>query len=225
MKIIIFGATGGLGQSVWKTAVDAGHTVVVYVRSPSKLDPSDGRFASLTVVQGDVMDTSAVAAATQGCEVIVNCTSPAGGHSALEMAQSIVPQAAASGARDFYMIGGMGALWVPGTQRSVLVQDWSDASAMAAFGLDPKMPQEVIRKMTKGHLASMNFMDSTGLDHTFICPGAMTDGSASETRTVTLDELGGRDMGRVAYQDVAETIVEDIGVGRLMGHRVCVARA
>lgn len=225
MKVIVFGATGGLGQSVWKTAIDAGYDVVAYVRSPSKLDPSDPRSASLTVVQGDVMDPEAVASAVQGCEVLVNCTSPAGGNSTLEMAQSIVPHAAASGAERFYMVGGLGALWVPGTHQSVLVQDWPDPEAMASFGLDPKMPQEAIRNMTKGHLASMAYMKSTGVNHTFICPGAMVDASASKTRTVTLDELGGKDMGRVAYQDVAETIVEDIAVGHLLGHRVCVARA
>lgn len=225
MKAIVFGATGGLGQRVWRRAVDAGHSVVVLVRTPSKLDNSDPRYASLEVVQGDVMDAGKVSAAAGQCEVLVNCTSPAGGHSALEMAESIVTNAAKGGVRRFYMVGGLGALWVPGTDRSVLMQDWDDAEAMKSFGIDRPIPKEVIQNMTKGHLASMAFMADTGLAHAFMCPGLMVEDTVSPTRIVTLDELGGTSVAKVAYDDIAETIVEDMEVGRLMGHRVCVARA
>ncbi|MEO0602510.1 MAG: NAD(P)H-binding protein, partial [Myxococcota bacterium] len=192
MKLIVFGATGSLGQYVWRAAVDAGHDVVAYVRTPAKLDADDPRHARLKVVAGDVMDGAAVTVASGGCEVAVNCTSPAGGNSALEMAQSVVPAAAASGVERFYMVGGLGALWVPGTNRTVLMQDWSDAEEMPKYGLSASMPQEVVRNMTKGHLASMAFLESTGLPHSYLCPGRMVEGPATATRVVTLDELGGR---------------------------------
>ncbi|MEM9489654.1 MAG: NAD(P)H-binding protein, partial [Myxococcota bacterium] len=96
---------------MWKTAIAAGHEVVAFVRTPSKLDSADPRHAKLQVVAGDVMDAEAVRAASAGCAIAINCTSPAGGNSALEMAQSIVPNAAAGGVATFYMVGGIGALW------------------------------------------------------------------------------------------------------------------
>lgn len=37
MKIIVFGATGGVGQHFVEMAVAAGHDVTVFVRTPEKL--------------------------------------------------------------------------------------------------------------------------------------------------------------------------------------------
>lgn len=225
MKLILFGATGGLGQHVWRAAIDAGHEVVAFVRTPAKLDAADPRHPKLHVVRGDVMNTDAVRAASHGCEVAINCTSPAGGNSTLEMASAIVPSAAAGGVGRFYMVGGLGALWAPGTSQTVLVQDWDDPEAMQQHGLSPQIPREMIQRMTKGHLASMAFMQSTGLPHAFLCPGRMLSGPASEARVVTLDELGGRAAAQVSFADIAQVIVDDLERGELMGHRVGVSAA
>ncbi|MEM6993716.1 MAG: NAD(P)H-binding protein, partial [Myxococcota bacterium] len=209
LKLIVFGATGGLGQSTWRAAVDAGHEVVAFVRSPGKLDASDPRHGRLQVVQGDVMDADAVRAACAGARVAINCTSPAGGNSTLELAQSVVTNATAAGVEAVYMVGGLGALWAPGTNRSVLLQDWDDADAMGRYGLSAAMPREQIRRMTKGHLAAMAFMQDLGVRHCFVCPGMMVEGSPSDRRVVTLDELGGTAAMRVTYADVAQVIVDD----------------
>jgi putative NADH-flavin reductase len=225
MKLIIFGANGGLGQWTWKAAVDGGHDVLAFVRTPSKLDQADPRYASLEVVQGDVMDAEAVRAACAGCRVAINGTSPAGGTATADMARSIVENGSAAGVEAFYMVGGMGALWAPGTDRKVLLQDWSDAEAMQRYGLPPNMPREMIRKMTAGHLASMAILAEAGVPHTYLCPGAMKDGPATTDRVVTLDELGGRGAMRVSFGNVAKTIVDDLERGALLGHRVCVSDA
>lgn len=56
----------------------------------------------------------------------------------------------------------------------------------------------------------MAFLAGTGLAHTYLCPGAMTDGEPSPRRVVTLDELGGRSAIRIAYADIAAVIVNDL---------------
>ncbi|MEO1227448.1 MAG: NAD(P)H-binding protein [Myxococcota bacterium] len=222
MRIIVFGANGGLGQRVWKAAVDAGHEVVAFVRSPQKLDATDPRFGDLTVVAGNVLDSGAVQGAAAGARAAINCTSPASGDATLDLATSAVTSAAAAGVERFYMVGGIGALWAPGTHRQVLLQDWDDEPAMRAFGLNPGMPRERIRDMTKGHLASMAFMQSTGHPHAFACPGAMYDGPATSGRTVSLDELASPAAMRVSLGDVAQVMVDDLERGELLGHRVSV---
>lgn len=223
MKVVVFGATGGLGQWTWKAAINAGHEVVAFARSPHKLHASAPGYEQLEVVQGDVMDADAIRAASAGCEVAINCTSPAGGNTTLELAQSVVRNASAAGVSAFYMVGGMGALWVPGTDRGVLLQDWDDAEAMARFGLSTDVPRETFQKMTKGHLASMAWMQETGLRHTFLCPGMMVDAPATASRIVTLDEAGGSNVTRINMGDVAQVLVDDLGKGTLLGHRVCIA--
>lgn len=158
----------------------AGHEVVAFVHSPAKLDNSDPLFENLIVVQGDVMKAESVKNAAVGCSAAVNCTSPAGGLSTLEIAKAVVTNAASSGVDKFYMVGGLGASWAPGTNKTVLVQDWDDSEAMAKFGMPAHgPPKAVIQGMTKGHLASMAFLKETGLPHTHLCPGQMVDGAAT----------------------------------------------
>ncbi|MYA52295.1 MAG: NAD(P)H-binding protein [Dehalococcoidia bacterium] len=62
MKLIVFGATGKTGQHVWRGALDLGHEVTAFTRSPDRIDASAG----VRVVQGDVADADAVAGAVAG---------------------------------------------------------------------------------------------------------------------------------------------------------------
>lgn len=68
MKLIIFGATGQTGQELVKQAIDHGHEVTAFVRSPEKLTLRDER---LHVVKGDVLDQEAVTAAVAGQEAVL----------------------------------------------------------------------------------------------------------------------------------------------------------
>lgn len=68
MKVIIFGATGGVGTHVVEQALAAGHEVTVFARTPSKVTSTDVR-----VVQGDAFDVQAVTAAVAGQDAVVSC--------------------------------------------------------------------------------------------------------------------------------------------------------
>ncbi|MBN3846269.1 NAD(P)H-binding protein [Paraburkholderia sp. Ac-20342] len=57
MKLVVFGATGTPGRLITAQALDAGHVVTAFVRSPEKL----GEFAArVCVATGDVSDRAAV---------------------------------------------------------------------------------------------------------------------------------------------------------------------
>lgn len=68
MKLIVFGATGGVGAHVVDQAVAAGHEVTVFARTPAKVGRSDVR-----IVQGDAFDAQAVTAAVAGHDAVVSC--------------------------------------------------------------------------------------------------------------------------------------------------------
>lgn len=70
MKIIVFGATGGVGQSFVKQAVENGLAVTAFVRTPEKLETKHG---NLQVIQGDAFDAATVAAAIAGHDAVVSC--------------------------------------------------------------------------------------------------------------------------------------------------------
>ena len=69
MKLVIFGAAGRTGRHLVQQALTAGHEAVAFVRTPAKLSLQHER---LTVVQGDVTDTAAVARATDGADAVLN---------------------------------------------------------------------------------------------------------------------------------------------------------
>lgn len=70
MKLIIFGATGGVGQSLVKQALAKGHQVTAFVRTPSKLET---RHNNLSVIQGDAFKQADVTAAIAGHDAVVSC--------------------------------------------------------------------------------------------------------------------------------------------------------
>lgn len=70
MKLLIFGSTGGTGRELVKQALEQGHTVTAYARSPEKLQ--DISHASLQVVRGDVLDPAAVERAVPGHDAVLS---------------------------------------------------------------------------------------------------------------------------------------------------------
>lgn len=68
MKIIVFGATGGVGQHFVEMAVAGGHTVTAFVRTPEKLKTTE-----VTIVQGDAFNAEQVADAIIGHDAVISC--------------------------------------------------------------------------------------------------------------------------------------------------------
>jgi putative NADH-flavin reductase len=68
MRVIVFGATGGTGREIVKQALERGHDVTAFVRTPTKLGLSHER---LSVARGDVMDASSVDAAMPGHDAVL----------------------------------------------------------------------------------------------------------------------------------------------------------
>ena len=70
MKLTIFGSTGGTGRQLVTQALEQGHTVTAFVRSPEKLDQ---KHEKLQTAKGDVMDIALVERAVQGQDAVL-CT-------------------------------------------------------------------------------------------------------------------------------------------------------
>ena len=68
MKLIVFGATGRVGQHFVRLAVEAGHDVTAYARTPEKLQT-----AGVRTIQGNAFDAKAVAEAIVGHDAVISC--------------------------------------------------------------------------------------------------------------------------------------------------------
>lgn len=73
MKIVVFGASGGLGRKLVEQALEAGFIVTAFVRSPEKFTV---KHPNLTVFQGDAMDADAVEKAIAGQDAVVSALGP-----------------------------------------------------------------------------------------------------------------------------------------------------
>lgn len=73
MKIVVFGASGGVGFQVVKQALEVGHGVTAFVRSPEKFEI---QHENLTVFEGDALDAQAVEKAIAGQTAVVSALGP-----------------------------------------------------------------------------------------------------------------------------------------------------
>lgn len=73
MKIVVFGASRGVGLEVVKRALKAGHSVTAFVRSPEKFVLTH---SNLTVFKGDSMDAEAVEKVIAGQEAVISALGP-----------------------------------------------------------------------------------------------------------------------------------------------------
>jgi putative NADH-flavin reductase len=69
-RLLILGATGALGRHVLRQALDAGHEVTVFVRTPSRLAPVDAERVTLHV--GDLRSGLPLHVA-HGHDALINC--------------------------------------------------------------------------------------------------------------------------------------------------------
>jgi nucleoside-diphosphate-sugar epimerase len=72
MRLTVFGGTSPTGGHLIRQALQTGHTVMALARDPAKLASGDG----LTVIEGQLTDTDAVARSVQDAEAVISLLGP-----------------------------------------------------------------------------------------------------------------------------------------------------
>ncbi|MBX0330292.1 SDR family oxidoreductase [Oscillochloris sp. ZM17-4] len=207
MRIVLFGATGGLGGLVLAEALDRGHAVTAVLREPARLAV---RHARLAVVAGDVRDHAAVAGLIAGHDAVVSCIGPGllgGGLDVISAGMaSILAGVRASGARRVVAVAAAGILQEDG---ETLMRD--------APGFPP-----ALRAISAEHLRAYELLRASGARWTLACPPTMADGEGTGGYRAERDYLpeGGE---RIAYADVALFILDELESGAFVGSRVGIA--
>ena len=73
MKLVVLGATGGIGLEIVRQAIEHGHAVTAFVRSPERLREFQGR---IRVIQGDVLNSVELARAIEGHDAVLSGFGP-----------------------------------------------------------------------------------------------------------------------------------------------------
>jgi putative NADH-flavin reductase len=138
MKILLYGATGLLGQRILADAVERGHEVTAASTDPARVQELPG----VTLVQGDVLDTDAVAALAAGHDAVVSAIGP--GHAddpcfPCAAARSLVEAVRRSGTRLVVVGQGAGVEASQGVQPVTTLDfaaTWSGAAQAEADALE-----------------------------------------------------------------------------------------
>jgi len=73
MKLIVLGATGSTGLEIVRQAMEHGHSVTAFVRSPKRLKPFGDR---ITIKQGNLLDAAKLEQVIKGHDAVLSAFGP-----------------------------------------------------------------------------------------------------------------------------------------------------
>ena len=166
MKLIIFGSTGPTGRQVVTQALEQGHEVTAFARSPEKLDQ---KHEKLQVIKGDVLDFASVESAIQGQDVVL-CT--------LGMPPRDKSNLRANGANNI-----IHAMEKTGVKRLICQSSdgVGDSRDTLPFFMKYLIVPFMLRRAFADHEIQENYIKESQLDWIIARPVALTDGEHTGT--------------------------------------------
>ena len=192
MKIIVFGATGGVGRLVVKQALEAGFDVTAFVRTPDKLKATGDR---LTVVQGDAFHVEQVAAAIAGHDAVVSCL---GSNQGMKKSEDLRTMAK-------NIVAGMQQ---HGVKRIVYTASAGINDELPGIG--GKVIMGVLKQVLIDHRAAVDAIEEAGVDYTIVRPMGLTNDSFSGKYRETETGVPGKSR-TIPRADVAHFILKALG--------------
>lgn len=189
MKIIVFGATDGVGQQIVKQALKKGIKVTAFVRTPSKIALVD---EALEIIQGDAFNKEEVAAAIAGHDAVVSCLGSSQGMKKSTELEEMTKN----------IVDGMQAHHV---KRIVYT---------ASAGINKEIPGisgKIVMKLLKNALTdprhAVDYIEAHGLNFTIARPMSLTNdiftGTYRESKAFVPEKAS-----RISRADVAHFIVK-----------------
>ncbi|MFP3324435.1 NAD(P)-binding oxidoreductase [Planococcus sp. SIMBA_160] len=192
MKIIVFGATGGVGRLVVKQALEEGFDVTAFVRTPDKLKATGDR---LTVVQGDAFHVEQVAAAIAGHDAVVSCL---GSNQGMKKSEDLRTMAK-------NIVAGMQQ---HGVKRIVYTASAGINDEIPGIG--GKVMMGVLKQVLIDHRTAVNVIEEAGVDYTIVRPMGLTNDSFSGKYREAETGVPGKSR-TIPRADVAHFILKALG--------------
>jgi len=215
MRLVLFGATGNVGQRVAAEALRRGHEVVGVVRDPAAVKSPDPR---VRLVKGDATNADNIAEIVRGADAVVSAISPrpnARGLPAPSLranARALIKGLRAAGVKRVLYVGGASSLEVaPGK----------------ALADTPDFPEIYKAEAKEGREALAVWRDAAkGLDWTYLSPAAeIAPGERTGKYRTTGDQLLVDAKGRsfITFEDYAVAVLDELERPQHVGQRFGVA--
>jgi putative NADH-flavin reductase len=215
MKIVLFGATGNVGQRIAREALSRGHQVIGVVRDPSAVQSPDAR---VTLVKGDATNARSVADLARGADAVVSAISPRPNARGLpaprlaDNARALIAGLRDAGVKRVLFVGGAATLEVA-TGEQLLDQ--------------PGFPEIYKAEAIEGREAlGVWRAEAKGLDWTYLSPAVeIGPGERTGRYRTTGDQALFDAQGKsfISYDDYAVAVLDELERPQHVGRRFGVA--
>lgn len=209
MHIVIFGASRGVGRAAVDAAVQAGHAVTAFSRTPPAAT-SD----TVTAIVGDVLDPAAVAPALAGADAVI-------------VALGVTPGKGSSTPEDVCSRGTriiIDAMKAASIERLLIVTSYGVGETRSRT---PFLFSIIAKTVLRGIMADKERQESdvraSGLKWTIVQPMGLTDQPATGRPDVSAD--GSHQTNRVSRADVGAVCVDAVAQAKYIGACVAVSSA
>ena len=157
MKIIVFGATGGVGKSFVSQGLEAGFEITAFVRTPAKLEITH---ENLRLVQGDAFNQKQVLEAIAGHDAVVSCLGSSNGMKKSTELEEMTKN----------LVDGMKE---QGVER--IVYTASAGVHKELTGISGKLVMKMLKNALIDHGAAVDYIQAKGLNYTIARPMGLTN--------------------------------------------------
>jgi putative NADH-flavin reductase len=195
MKLVVIGATRGIGRCLVELALEEGHDVTALVRNPDRLDTTAGQPA---VVRGDIVDAASVKKSLQGSDAV--CTTIGIGPTRKpvtvfsEGIRNVVAAMQATGTRQLACVTGIGA---------------GDSKNHGGFFYDRIINPLLLKTIYADKDREEAVVRASDVDWVIIRPGFLTNGPLTGQYRV-LTDLTGLTAGKISRRDVAHFVLTEL---------------
>ncbi len=208
MKLTIFGATGKVGRHLVSQAIEQGHEVSAFSRSPNQFD---GSMQNLTLIKGDVLDKQAVKNAVIGQDAVI-C--------ALGMPLMNKDGLRARGTGNI-----VDAMQELGVERLVCLSIFGAGSSwnMLPWHYRKLIMPTVLRRALVDHQNQENHLNASKLDWVAIRPGNFTDGKRTGSYWHGLVSAGRSLTLKISQADVADFMLKQLKDNTYLRQSPCIS--
>ncbi|MEQ1711726.1 MAG: NAD(P)H-binding protein [Hyphomicrobium sp.] len=200
MKILIIGASRGIGLATVEAALTAGHEVRAFARSAAAIPIEHPRLEKFA---GDALERGSVEHAIEGMDAVVQVLG-------LAMGPVYIGGTELFSKATRMLVDAMGAR---GPKRLVVVTGLGAGDSRGSLGLYAIPFMIVLKRVYDDKDIQERIVRNSALDWTILRPGILQDGAATGTARVLADAKDWR-PGPVRRADVALAIVDELETSR-----------
>ena len=195
MKILIIGATRGIGKALLETALEDKYDVTVLARTPGKVTISHPR---LRVVKGDVLATESIEAAAKGVDAICSCIGVPITFKPVDLfsiaAHNILATVKQNSEQKYIAVTGIGA---------------GDSKGHGGFLYDKIFNPLLLKTIYADKNREEEIIRSSEVDWLIVRPAGLTNGHRTGKYHI-LNDLEGVTGKRISRLDVADFILKQL---------------